>query len=125
MMVDLERKANSSCPAIEDKQTKNLFNCTARSFLKRPVKKCSLNTNKQSEIFCYTPQLCDGKEKANKIQSQPCVTFIIVNKERFGDGFYPLDLLCEDASKRRYAKNCVRNVASLMVDLIKHVFLQI
>ena len=86
---------------------KNPFSCTIPSFLKRPMKEGSHETSKQPEIFCYTPQWCDRKEEANKVQSHPFVPFCSVNKESFVDGFYPPDLLSEDASKTRYARNCV------------------
>ena len=67
------------------------------SFLKRPMREGSLDTSKQSETS--TPQLCDRKEEANKLQSKPFVPFISVNKESFGDGFYPPDLLSEILQK--------------------------
>ena len=85
------------------KKMKNPFSCTVPSFLKRPMKEGSLDTSKQSETSCYTPQLCDRKEEANKLQSQPFVPFISVNKENFGDGFYPEVMV--ESNKNRIVTN--------------------
>ena len=71
---------------------------------------------KQSEVFWYNPQLCDRKEEARKVQSQPFVPFIIVDKKGLSDEFCPPNWLSVDASKRRYTRGCVRSMAKLMVE---------
>ena len=43
------------------KEMSNPFTCTAPSFMKRPIKERLYNSNNRSRIYCYTPQLCDGR----------------------------------------------------------------
>ena len=43
------------------KEMSNPFTCTAPSFMKRPIKERLYNSNDRSRIYCYTPQLCDGR----------------------------------------------------------------
>ena len=63
------------------------------SFMKRPMKEGYYDRSKQCEIFCYTPQLCDRNEEANKQNNMPYIPFIEVNKNTFGENFHPPDLI--------------------------------
>ena len=92
----------------------NLFSCTLPSFMKRPVKEGFYNTSKCFEIFCYTPQLCDRIEEANRNNTMPYVPFVEVNNEKFGDDFYPPDLASSNLEKKATARKAVINVAKIM-----------
>ena len=87
---------------IWKKKTTQPLSCTAPSFMKRPVKDGSYNREGRSEIFCYTPQLCDRAEKANTHNKKHFVPFIKVNKESFVQGFDPTYLLSSDPEKKSY-----------------------
>ena len=52
--------------------------------MKRPIKDGSYNREGRSEIFCYTPQLCNRAEKVNTTNNKPFVPFIEVNQGPFG-----------------------------------------
>ena len=92
----------------------NLFSCTLPSFMKRPVKEGFYNTSKCFEIFCYTPQLCDRIEEANRNNTMPYVPFVEVNNEKFEDDFYPPDLASSNLEKKATARKAVINVAKIM-----------
>ena len=61
-------------------------------------------------MIMYTPELCGRAEKANTHNNKPFVPFIEVNKESFGQGFDPTDLLSSDPEKKSYARNSVQNI---------------
>ena len=98
------------------KNLRNPLSSTAPSFMKRPIKDGPYNREGHSEIFCYTPQLCGHAEKANTHNNKPFVPFIEANKESFGQGFDPTDLLSSDPEKKSYARNSVRNIAKMMCE---------
>ena len=84
--------------------------------MKRPIKDGSYNREGCNEIICYPRQLCDRAEKAGTHNNKPFVPFIEVNKESFGQGFDPTDLLGSDPEKKPYARNLVRNIAKMMCE---------
>lgn len=100
------------CSTCRRQKFRNPFSCTVPSFLKRPMKEASLDTIKQSEIFCITL----SNQRRSKVQRQPFVCFIIVNEAVLVMEFTLFSLLNEDASQRCYARNYVRNVAKLIVE---------
>ena len=81
--------------------------------MKRPIKDGSYNREGRSEIFCYTPQLCNRAEKVNTPNNKSFVPFIEVNQGSFGQGFDPTCLLSVDPEKKSYAGNSVRNIAKI------------
>ena len=86
----------------------NPVNFTMPSFMNRPMKENLYDTKERCEIYCFTPQLCDRIEEANKSQSMPYVPFIEVNKKlTLEENFVPLDLIGTDQDKRRSAVNAV------------------
>ena len=46
--------------------------------------------------------------------TNPFVPFIELNKESFGQGFDPTDLLSSDPEKKSYTRNLVRNITKMM-----------
>ena len=99
---------------------KNPFNCTLPSFMKYPTKNNLYDTAERSKVFCYTPQLCDRKEKANianktNSNKQPYVSFVDINIKTFGEGFKPTDLLSDNGEKRLLSRSCVKKVMRLMI----------
>ena len=78
------------------------------------------NTAERSEVFRYTPQLCDRKEEANKANKsnsnkQHYIPFVNINIKTFGDGFKPTDLLSDNVEKRLLSRSCVKKVMRLMI----------
>ena len=98
----------------ERKKLPNPFSCTAPSFMKRSNNDGSYNHEGHSEIFCYTPQLCDRTKKASTHNNKPFVPFIEVNKESFVEGFNSSDFLSSDPEKKSYARNSVRSIAKMV-----------
>ena len=92
----------------------NPFSCMLQSFMKRPVKEGFYDTSRRSEIFCYTPQLSDKFEEANRNNTMPYIAFTEVNKETFGDAFYPPDLISLNLEKKAAARKAVIIVAKIM-----------
>ena len=54
----------------------NPVSFTRPSFMKRPMKEGHDDLSKRCEIFCYTPQLRDRNEEANKQNNMPYIPFI-------------------------------------------------
>ena len=106
------------------KKLPNPLSCTADSFMKRPIKNRSYNREGHCEILCYTPQLCDRMEKASIHNNKAFVPFIEVNKESFGQGFHPIDLLISEPEKKSYARNSVRNIVKMMCKENKAIITQ-
>ena len=105
---------------------KNLFSCTLSPFMKYPIKNNLHDTAERSKIFCYTAQLCDRKEEANKANKsisniQPYVPFVNINIKTFGEGFKPTDLLSDNEEKRLLSRSCVKKVMRLMIKNNKKV----
>ena len=96
------------------KEMLNPFTCTAPSFMKQPIKERLCNSNNRSYIYCYTPQLCDRGEIANRSQNKPYVPFIQIGESSFGESFDLTDLLSVDAEKKLLARNPVRAMAHMM-----------
>ena len=99
---------------------KNPFSYTLPSFMKYPIKNNLYNTAERSEVFRYTPQLCDRKEEANKANKsnsnkQHYIPFVNINIKTFGDGFKPTDLLSDNVEKRLLSRSCVKKVMRLMI----------
>ena len=92
----------------------SFFSCTFPSFMKRPVKEGLYDTSKHFEIFCYTPQSCDRIAETNRNNTMPYIPFIEVNKETFGDDFYPPDLVSSNLEKKASARTAVINVAKII-----------
>ena len=92
----------------------NPVSFTMPSFMKRPMKEGYYDPSKRCEIFCYTPQLCDRNEEANKQNNMPYIPFIEVNKNTFGENFHPPDLIGTDVDKKNVARKAVRAVAKIM-----------
>ena len=92
----------------------NPVSFTMPSFMKRPMKEGCYDPSKRCEIFCYTPQLCDRNEEANKQNNMPYIPFIEVNKNTFGENFHPPDLIGTDVDKKNVARKAVRTVAKIM-----------
>ena len=90
------------------------FSCTLPSFMKRPVKEGLYDTSKRSEVFCYTPQLCDRTEEANRNNTITYIPFIEVNKATLGDDFDPPDLNSSNLEKKAAARKAVINVAKIV-----------
>ena len=84
------------------------------SFMKRLMKEGHYDSTKRCEIFCYTPQLCDRNEEANKQNNMPYIPLIEVNKNAFGEKFHPPDLIGTDLDKKKAARNAVHRVPKLM-----------
>ena len=53
------------------KEMPNSFTCIAPFFVKRPIKEGFYNTVEKRHIYCYTHQLCDRAEIANRSQNKP------------------------------------------------------
>ena len=85
------------------------------SFMKRPTKDGSYNREGCSEIFCYTPQLCDCAEKTSTHKSF-FLPFIEVNKELFRQGFDQTNLVSSDPEKKSYARNLLQNITKMMCE---------
>ena len=83
------------------------------SFMKRPMKEGYYDPSKQCEIFCYTSQLCDRNEEANKQNNMPYIPFMEVNNNTSGENFNPLDLIGTDLDKKNVARKAVRAVAKI------------
>ena len=101
--------ANEKNPLLSGhgkKKLANTFNCTVPSFMKRPIKEGTYNTDERCEIFCYTPQLYDRVEKANT-NVMVFVPFTEVNKENFRVDFYPPNLIGCDLDKKASARKHV------------------
>ena len=64
--------------------------------------------------ICYTPQLRDRNEEANKQNNMPYIPFIEVNKNTFGENFHPPDLIGTDLDKKTVARKAVRTVTKIM-----------
>ena len=79
--------------------------------MKRPMKENMYDPKERCEIYCFTPQLSDPIEEANKSQSMPYVPFIEVT---LGENFMPLDLIGTDQDKRRSAVKAVVAIWKLM-----------
>ena len=92
----------------------NPVSFTMPSFMKRPMKEGYYDPSKRCEIFCYTPQLCDRNEEANKQNNMPYIPFIEVNKNTLGENFHPPDLIGTDVDKKNVARKAVRTVAKIM-----------
>ena len=93
----------------------NPVSFTMPSFMKRPMNENMHDPKERCEIYCFMPQLCDCKEKANKSQSMSYVPFIEVNKKlTLGENFMPLDLIGTDQHKRRSAVKAVVAVCKHM-----------
>ena len=92
----------------------NPVSFTMPSFMKTPMKEGYYDPSKRCEIFCYTPQLCDRNEEANKQNNMPYIPFIEVNKNTFGENFHPPDLIGTDVDKKNVARKAVRTVAKIM-----------
>ena len=67
-----------------------------------------------NEIFCYTLQICDCNEEANKQNNMPCIPFIEVNKNMFGENFHLTDPIGTDLGKKNVARKAVCAVAKIM-----------
>ena len=92
---------------------KNPFSCILTSFMKYPIKNNLCNTAERSEVFCYTPQLSDRKDEANKTNEsnsnkQSYVPFVGINIKTFGEGFKSNDLLSDNEEKRLLSRSCVK-----------------
>ena len=99
---------------------KNPFSCTLPSFMKYPIKNNLYNTAERSEVFCYTPQLRDRKEEANKANKsnsnkQHYIPFVNINIKTFGEGLKPTDLLSGNEEKRLLSRSCVKKIMRLMI----------
>ena len=84
------------------------------SFMKRPMKEVYYDPSKQCEIFCYTLQLCDRNEEANKQNNMPYIPFVEVNKNTFGENFHRPDLIGTDLDQKNVARKAVRTVTKIM-----------
>ena len=96
------------------KEISNTFTCIAPSFMKQPIKERLYNSNDRSRIYCYTPQLCDRAEIANRNQNKPYMSFIQIDESSFGEFFDPTDLLSVDTAKKSLARNAMRAMAHMM-----------
>ena len=85
-----------------------------RPSFKRPMKEGHDNLSKRCEIFCYTPQLRDRNEEANKQNNMPFIPFIEVHKNTFGENFHPPDLIGTDLDKKNVARKAIRAAAKIM-----------
>ena len=63
-------------PGQRRRKIPNPFTCTAPFFMKRPIKDSVYDREDRIRTYCFTPQLCDRAEKANRNQGQPCVPFM-------------------------------------------------
>ena len=79
--------------------------------MKRPMKENMYDPKERCEIYCFTPQLSDRIEEANKSHSMLYVPFIEVT---LGENFMPLDLIGTDQDKRRSAVKAVVAIWKLM-----------
>ena len=68
--------------------------------MQRPIKEGLDGTSKHSGTFCYTPQLCDRIEEANRNNTMPYIPFMEVNKETLGSDFYPPDFISSNLEKK-------------------------
>ena len=98
------------------KKIPNPFSCIAPFFMKRAIKEGAYNREDHSRIYCYTLQLCDRAELANRSQNNVYVPFIQVNDESFGENFDPSDLVSNDPDKKFLAKNVVRAIAHMICE---------
>ena len=101
---------------------KNPFSCILPSFKKYPIKNNLYNTAERSEVFGYTPQLCDRKDEANKTNEsnsnkQPYVPLVDLNIKTFSEGFKPNDLLSGNEEKRLLSRSCVKKVMRFMLKI--------
>ena len=93
---------------------RNPVSFTMPSFMKRPMKEGYYDSSKRCEIFCYTPQLCDRNEEANKQNNMPYIPSIQVNKNTFGENFHPPNLIDTDLDKKNVTRKAVLAVAKIM-----------
>ena len=70
--------------------------------------------DERCNIFCYTLQLCNSVEKTNTQNGVPYVPFTEVNKETFGENFYPPDLIGSNPDKKLSVRKAFRNIARMM-----------
>ena len=61
--------------------------------MKRPAKEGLYGASKRSEIFLLNTTTLRQTEEANRNNTMPYISFVDVNKETFGDDFYPPDLI--------------------------------
>ena len=111
--------ANKNKPLWSGQKRKKILNpvsCIAPSFMKRAIKEGAYNREDHSRIYCYTLQLSDRAELANRSQNKVCVPFIQVNDESFGENFDPSDLVSNDPDKKFLAKNVVRAIAHMICE---------
>lgn len=106
------------------KKMPNPFSCTVPSFIKKPIKESAYNREDYSHIYCYTPQLCDQAEDANRNQNKPYVHFIQIDEEFFGENFNPTDLVSTNPEKKYLARNAVRAITYMMCKNNGHMILQ-
>ena len=92
----------------------NPVSFTMPSFMKRPMKEGYYDLSKCCEIFCYTSQLCNRNEEANKQNKIPYIPFIEVSKNTFRENFHPPDLIGSDLDKKNVARKAVRAVTKMM-----------
>ena len=100
-------------PGFKRNKLPNPVSFRMPSFMKRPMKEGYYDPSKRCEIFCYTSQLCDRNEEANKQNNMPYIPFIEVNKNTSGENFNPLDLIDTDLDKKNVARKAVRAVAKI------------
>ena len=105
---------------------KNPFSCIFPSFMKYLIKNNLYDTTERSEVFCYTPQLCDRKEEANKANKsnsnkQSYVPFIDINIKTFSEGFNPTNLLSDNEEKILLSRSCVKKVMRLVIKNKKQI----
>ena len=94
--------------------------------MKYPIENNLYDTTERSEVFCYTPQLCDRKEEANKTNKsnsnkQSYVPFIDINIKTFSEGFKPTNLLSDNEKKIQLSRSCVKKVMRLMIKNKKQI----
>ena len=114
-IMDLVEIKSLSWSGYQRNKMTNPFSCILTSFMKYPIKNNLCNTAERSEVFCYTPQLSDRKDEANKTNEsnsnkQPYVPFVGINIKTFGEGFKSNDLLSDNEEKRLLSHSCVKKV---------------
>ena len=84
--------------------------------MKRPIKDSVYDREDRIRTYCFTPQLCDRAEKANRNQGQPCVPFMQIVQESLGKDFNPVDLISLDPEIRGRARNSVHFMTHIMCE---------
>ena len=82
--------------------------------MKHCIREDLYNPEDRSQIYWYTPRLCDRAEITNRSCDKPYVPFIQIDEKSFEENFNPTDLISSDPEKKLLARNAVRSTAHIM-----------